>query len=548
MLLVVGCGDSNEDFIITGNPNNNPTATTGNLTFQFTQGQAVTVPVGTTLLTFDFFDSVNPSTGDLVFTDTQDYASSVTVEDVPVSAVSVVITAYGADGVPRVTITDEVAVSGGGTVAVDLSDAVVAPVSYDSLSATPATVSLNLANPGAASQQLTLVGSFGNGDTVTFNVNLVAANGDFSSSPAGVVSITDQGLVNAVANGTTTVTASYTIGSVTRTDTVAVTVTGGIIGVDSFEVTPPTPQTLFPGQSTGAPVATFTPAGEAGAVVAAAYTISGDASLSVNASTGVVTAAAGALADDSATVTATYTDPGNDVPFTDTFVVTVVEPVPTTISFANVPGDTLDLPNGFFTMYLRLQQNFSDGSSEPIDPMEAQGNFQYFYGNAQLVTVVDGPFGAEMTTCIDPFNADPLPPVIGPSTGTTFVSVADLEGNVLDTFQLNVIAGGFTTAFTIPASITVVEGEQTPVQMFAFTTSGHLVDVTFCPGATIAPVIIPQGMGDSVITYDFTQGVLLGVTAGGATAHQVNLTTLNGALTAPYGAEFDVTVTPAMAP
>src|SRR5688500_6743420 len=101
-LFAIGCGDSQEDFVFTGTA---PNAGTGNLVFQFVQAQAGVVPLGTTTLAFDFYNTDNPADGSVIFTATSAFANTVTVLGVPVAARSVIITCYDDDGHPIASLT-----------------------------------------------------------------------------------------------------------------------------------------------------------------------------------------------------------------------------------------------------------------------------------------------------------------------------------------------------------------------------------------------------------------------------------------------------------
>jgi hypothetical protein len=217
-LFTVGCGDSGEDFVVTGNNNVNP-ATTGNLTFQFVAAQAATVPAATEQLTFDFFNA----NGDVILSDDAAFAGTVTIPNVPVSATDVLITAYGPGGVPLVTIEDEVGVAGGSTAVVDLSDAVITEVDLVSVAATPAAVALDVDGP--LTQQLSFTGTFSNGDVVP----LAAATGAtfaFSGFDPAVVSVSATGLV----------TVTTATGGATSID-VAVSLTDDVVNLLDIPVT-----------------------------------------------------------------------------------------------------------------------------------------------------------------------------------------------------------------------------------------------------------------------------------------------------------------------
>jgi len=123
-LLTVGCGSSSDSYVATNTgyagPNN------GDLVFEFTQpaAQSAEVPAGTTDLTFDFFNAANAN----VLSVDKPFATTVVVEDVPVSATRVVITTYGPGGIPLATIEAPVTVVGGSSVTVDLSGAIITPI------------------------------------------------------------------------------------------------------------------------------------------------------------------------------------------------------------------------------------------------------------------------------------------------------------------------------------------------------------------------------------------------------------------------------------
>lgn len=217
--FIAGCGDSREDFVITGNNNPVNPPNTGNLVFQFTQAQAVNVPLGTQSLEFVFFDI----DGDQVDSSDETYAATVTIEDVPVTAVEVEITARGAGGVPLALVTDGVAVTGGETVTIDLSNATVTPIELSAITVTPDPVALDVDGPVSA--QLAVTGTFSNGDVVALDADTDAVL-TFNGFDATVATVSPAGQVNVVAAGNTDVDVTADINGSSATLNVPITVGG----------------------------------------------------------------------------------------------------------------------------------------------------------------------------------------------------------------------------------------------------------------------------------------------------------------------------------
>lgn len=203
-LFSVGCGSSSEDFVFTGNNNAAP-APTGNLTFQFQRAQAATVPLATETLEFEFFDTGGNAV-DFVATA---YNNTVTVVDVPVSAVEVRITAYAAGGVPLATVENAVVVVGGANSNVDLTAAVVTPVTLETLVATPTLVAL--AMDGPTTVELAFSGTFSNGDVVAFNATTGGGLTAATTADPAVATVDVSGVVTAVAPGATSADLTFSI-------------------------------------------------------------------------------------------------------------------------------------------------------------------------------------------------------------------------------------------------------------------------------------------------------------------------------------------------
>lgn len=321
----VGCGDDNGDFVISGNQN---APGTGNIVFQFMTAQAGTVPVGTATLAFDFYNNVNPAAGQILYTATSVFANTVTVLNVPVQARSVIITAYDAAGHPLSSLTSAVSINPGVNTNADLTSALITTITFDSITVTPDPAELVVGGQMGTTAQLTLIGNFSNGESITFTAEENAQNGFFTSNDVAVVNVSPAGLLTSVGVGATTVDVSYEVNGVTRSSSVDVTVASAV--ADVLTVTP---------------AALTIPAGDASIALEASLSVDGGAAtdvtgdpnlsyglqapvtgISVDASTGVVTVEASVVDGTTATVVATYNDGLHAA--SDTVAVTVGPIVP----------------------------------------------------------------------------------------------------------------------------------------------------------------------------------------------------------------------------
>jgi hypothetical protein len=318
-LMAAGCGDSQEDFVLTGNNNNNNVNNgVGNLVFQFVRAQAGVVPASTFSLGFEFFNTTDPELGTLVLEAEADFANTVTVLNVPTTARSVVITAYDANEIPVGTLTVPVGVVAGTTTTVNLNGAVFIPVTFDSIFIDPNPVNISLgANPGA-SVQVEVIGSFSNDDEIIFDPATYAAQGTFASANTLVATASGSGTITGVSNGATTLDVSYTVNGVTRAAQAPV-------NVSTFAVTPADVSVAI--GSTSAPVtALFNFNGTSDTNVTNSPDINYDSNNGdFNANDdGTVTVDEGATANETAIITVTYDNDGVDM--IDTFTVTATAP------------------------------------------------------------------------------------------------------------------------------------------------------------------------------------------------------------------------------
>ena len=329
--LATGCGDS-ENFVFTGTNVTPPAATTGDLTFNFQQAPAAQdiVPNGTTNLRFDFFSTDPPAQSSFVFTENRAFNTVVVIEDVPSNCVSVLVTAFNSDGLPLATYSGSFVVQPGQNVPVDLNDAV--PVTLDAITVSPDPMNLAygtdipffLGDPTdeiieliGGDVQAVINGSFSNGSTAQLPITAVTTT---FSGLNNVANVTATGLfsvesANAVGNNTTA-TATYTLGSSVQSDDFTINtsalfaVTGTPVG--PIEIDTEDPIITSPGGYDGGFAAglvasnrVITVVDESDLTFALESPVPG---ISIDANTGVITAASGIDANTSVFVLVTYVD------------------------------------------------------------------------------------------------------------------------------------------------------------------------------------------------------------------------------------------------
>lgn len=384
-LFAVGCGGSgSDDFVVVGsNANsNNPPVPTGTVNFQFTRPQvdiSATVPSPTTKLHIDFLNSQNAS----VFQTNVNFAPTVTVNGVPVTAIKAAVTALDANNIPLITIFFNLSVQADQT-----TDAVPAgpglPVTFDKVMATPSSVAVAV----NATQQLSISLGFSNGETVSG----ASAGGavSFQSQDTNVATVSPTGLIKGASAGSTTVTVSYTLNGVTRTATVSIKVSTSS-GGDNSDVTiarlsaSPSDVTLTNSTTSRAVKATFFPANSTtGQTVSAIGTLG-------NFTNGVTVSN---LTYASATGTLTSTAPVNGtavltLSFTPTGGSAVTTSVPITVARAPGPGGQGTTPGGTAARLVLDQENIfiaSGGNSGALS-----GTF--FAANSTVGVPVGGAAG-----------------------------------------------------------------------------------------------------------------------------------------------------------
>ena len=329
LLLLAGCGGGDgESFIVTplgANPAPPPPpspGTTGNLAFRFVQAQTAEVPAGTETLQFDFFNVED----DLVFFAPSNYAPSVTVEDVPVTAVRVVITVYGPSGVPLATLSKAVTVEADNTVAVNMSDAERTEITLDELQVSPTQVELAL--PVNSTASLRLSGSFSNGDTVVFSPQ-TGGTATFAGANPSVALVSSAGVVTAVTAGSTAVSVSYSLnGQTVDAPLVPIRVTGEAVPIIPARLTFSPPVVALPANSTRDVVVTYFPPNSNTGTVVTADTIGASLNPRVTYSAGRVAASNDITSPTDTLITVSYSANGQTVTGTLVVNVSVGPPVP----------------------------------------------------------------------------------------------------------------------------------------------------------------------------------------------------------------------------
>lgn len=221
LLLSAGCSSGGGDLAAAFNPGGGGVpAGDGTLTFLFVQAKAVEVPPGTTQVQFEYLDGAQA----VLDTEVHPFAPAITVTP-PAGTVKVRLTALTSDGFPLSQVVVDVPFPGPGQdIEVDATGFPTEGITLDVFSVTPATVHLaGGAEPGGT-QQLTLMATFSNGETVTFSAAALQ-KAEYTSSSHAVATVSPSGLIAAVGSGTAVVTVKFTDASgQVHTDTVEVNV------------------------------------------------------------------------------------------------------------------------------------------------------------------------------------------------------------------------------------------------------------------------------------------------------------------------------------
>lgn len=466
-LFAAGCSSGGSDGGFVANPTGAPAgggngggnAGNGSVTFNFVRQQSnpIVVPTNTVDLRFEFFTGLQ-GTGTIVKSETRDFASTITIENVPASAQSAVVTAITAEGFPSAEFTANITVPVSGNVTVDATQGTTVPVNVTSLTSSPQTVALG----NSDTLKVTITANFSNGDSVALTGPL-AGFVTFSSNDATVVSVAADGTLTAGLNGNAVVTGQFNApGFAAQTVDIPVVVGSGVqappIVVQLEIITVETQPISLPRGTVSQPFqvrATFDDASQRFVTTQNGVVFSTtNPDITVN-SNQQIAIGNGADIGDSGTITATFMNAS------DAVQVSVSD---ATLDSVTVTPASVSLPFGGFEQAVVASGSFSDGTTVDLNP-------------AQLI------YTPQMATL---FSVDPTTGVItSASTGTA--GTANLTVQVGPTFPQQpsttvpiTVGALFVNSLTINPSVVpgMVPGDVQEFVVTANLSDGSTVDVS----------------------------------------------------------------------
>ncbi len=480
-IATLGCGDSED--IDYGAPsgqqgNAGNQVQTGSVTFRFAQAQGViTVPSTTDSLFFTFFD------GDVDIYDYQaDYATVVTVPNVPVTADFVIVTALDDNGFPIAQVEGPVTVAQNGTTEFSASNMTATQVTLTSI--TPISTGVTVAQGGTQSNVFNNAFrlNYSNGQQFTLTgaqvQSLVADGATLTSSSPSTFTIDQNGNIVGVAPGTGT--ANFVYGG--QTGSIPVTVTAPSTTTVSVN---PTSLTLAPGaQSAPLQFSESTDGGQPTAISSGEFDfLSSNPAVATIDDAGVITVSDAATPGQTTTITGTRD--GEEV----TTTVTVGEAGTTFTSLTTNLSD-YQLPAGATSEPVELRGVYANGSSIALDNTNVT-----FESSDESVATVD-PDGSIV---IDD----------AATNGETATITATAGGQ---TEEFNVTVGAVETSgiSVTPSTFVVDQGDTTNFTVSQLNSDGTSTDITNSEGVTFAN-------DDNATNVTFEDGVASGASAGSGT-------------------------------
>lgn len=448
-LVMVGCGSSGGSgggFAASpgggGGAAGGGAAGVGTVTFNFFRPQTpIVVPTTTVNLRFRFFSALNGS-GAIVLDTTRPFATTVTINNVPTTALSARVTALDANGFPLQEFSANFNVVAGGNVTLGSTNVTATAVNFTGLTANPATLFLGVT--GTAT--ITGVANFDNGDTV----QVTGAPVMFGSTNNAVASVTPGGVVTAGLTGTANINMNLTVGGTAQAAIVPVTVGSGTAPpptVTNLVINTASPQILPVGSSVALNIqATFstspTPV-TVGAAQGVTFTTTNPDITVVN---DQIVVANTATAGETSTITAFLGGRSSNQ-------IQVQVSAAGLQSMTVTPG-SVSLPFGGFETTLTIQGVFTDQSTQniPATNVTFAGNTRFAIdpNTGKITTNAAGAAGIDNLTVTH--NTAPIPPVsVQVTVGTAFVQSLTVTA-VNETLPVTIVPGEVVT-YTVSAQV-----------------------------------------------------------------------------------------------
>lgn len=525
--LAVGCssGGGGDSFVASpgggvpaGGGGGGATAGAGSVTFNFVRAQsAIVVPTTTVQLRFEFFTGLE-GTGTIIKRELRDYADTITIENVPTSVQSTVVTAITADGFPIAEFTANVTVPANGNVTVDSTDGTIAPVTAVAIISSPQSIALG----NADNFQLSIQVEFSNGDVVP--VDLTSGVVTFSSSAPSVATVDGNGLITAGLDGTAFITATLNAPGFAN---VSVDIP---LGVGDGVQPPPTItgiQIITP-----AAAAITLPRGTMSVPLVVQATFSNGNTSIVNAANGVQFASnrAEVTVDGTQAIVVSNTAPVGQIArvtatfqgFQDFIDVTVSA---ATLQSLTASPSAINLPYGGFSTTIVVTGNFSDGSTAQVSyaNLNFSGPMTRYTLNTStgvLTTnaVMNPPAGGTETLSVAHATLAVPPATVDVSVGLVTVTSLTVNPSPLtnDGTTNNALVPGERVLFTVLADFsdgtTGVDVSSNPFMVVAAVQDGSTAQANIAVSEEPAQVvaIAPTGTGPAQVVF-----TLLGAGATG---------------------------------
>ena len=210
------------------------------------------------------------------------------------------------------TFTVEVKVSDGNSFSIEKFDITIEDVFLTSIEVSPANINVYVGNSNTITS---VTANYDNGDSI----DLPLSDCDYTSSDTNIATVNNNGLITGVSTGTAIITISYMEDSITKTDTVSVTIED--ISLTSIVVLPST-MSIYVGnyKDITSITAYYSDGSNTFIGLGSVIYISDNPNIATVSGSGVITG----VSAGTATITVSYTEGG--ITKTDTVEVTVISP------------------------------------------------------------------------------------------------------------------------------------------------------------------------------------------------------------------------------